>query len=51
MITYLANKSVQATAACGFLSILWFLFMCPFCRSQSRSAAVPDLHRYDSQVR
>jgi hypothetical protein len=39
-----SNKSVQATAAFRSVSLLWFLFMCPFCRPQSLSAAVPDLY-------
>ena len=40
-----AHQPVQATAACGFVSLLWFLFMCPFCRPRSLPAAVPDLFR------
>src|SRR5260221_8122132 len=39
------NKSVQATAPSASVSLLWFLFICPFCRPRSLSAAVPDLWR------
>jgi len=43
------NKSVQATAAarCRFPALVCFI--CPFCRLQSLSAAVPDLYRWGKQ--